>query len=63
MQLPLRGGHFLKEDIGKFDAPFFSISATEASGMDPQHRLLLETTYRALENGNIVFEVPERPRD
>ena len=45
------GAHFLKEDLGTFDAQFFGISATEARAMDPQHRLLLEVAYRALENG------------
>lgn len=50
-QLPLRGGHFIRENIGTFDAPFFSISATEAAGIDPQQRGLLEATYHALENG------------
>jgi len=50
-QIPVRNGHFLKEDLGAFDAPFFSITATEAAGLDPQQRILLETAYRALENG------------
>jgi acyl transferase domain-containing protein len=50
-QMPVRNGHFLKEDLGAFDAPFFSITATEAAGLDPQQRILLETAYRALENG------------
>ena len=49
----MRGAHFIKEDLGVFDAPFFSIPATEAMCMDPQHRILLETTYRALENGKL----------
>lgn len=49
--MPLRGGNFIQENIAAFDAPFFSISAAEAAGMDPQQRVLLETTYRALENG------------
>ena len=47
----MRGAHFLEEDIAVFDAPFFSITPAEAASMDPQQRGLLETTYRALENG------------
>ncbi|KAI1804894.1 hypothetical protein F4811DRAFT_570659 [Daldinia bambusicola] len=54
--VPLRGGHFLNREIGAFDAPFFSISASEAEAMDPQSRALLETTYRALENAGISME-------
>ncbi|GKZ28425.1 type I Iterative Polyketide synthase (PKS) [Aspergillus brasiliensis] len=46
-------GHFLKEDIAAFDAPFFSMTATEAEGMDPQHRILLEVTYEAFENAGM----------
>ncbi|KAI1480108.1 hypothetical protein F4774DRAFT_425201 [Daldinia eschscholtzii] len=54
--LPLRGGHFINQELGAFDAPFFSISASEAEAMDPQSRALLETTYRALENAGIPME-------
>jgi acyl transferase domain-containing protein len=46
-----RGAHFLKDDPVQFDAPFFSITATETVSLDPQQRGMLETTYRALENG------------
>ncbi|KAI0817435.1 hypothetical protein GGR55DRAFT_685082 [Xylaria sp. FL0064] len=48
-----RGAHFLSEDIRAFDAPFFSISSSEAECMDPQQRCLLETAYHALENAGI----------
>ncbi|KAL8860211.1 MAG: hypothetical protein Q9178_003475 [Gyalolechia marmorata] len=54
--VPFRGGHFLKEPLGKFDAPFFTITSSEANAMDPQQRLLLETAYRALENAGIPLE-------
>lgn len=47
----MRGGHFLKSDIACFDAPFFSITPSEARAMDPQQRILLEVTYEAIENG------------
>ena len=45
------GTHFLKNDLGISDAQSFGIPATEAGAMDPQHRILLEVAYHALENG------------
>ena len=54
--LGMRGGHFIQDDLGAFDAPFFSIPATEAEALDPQHRFTLETAYRALENAGISIE-------
>lgn len=48
-----KGGHFLKEDVGLFDAPFFNITLQEARSLDPQQRLALECTYEALENAGI----------
>ncbi|KAL2862548.1 uncharacterized protein BJX67DRAFT_296391 [Aspergillus lucknowensis] len=51
----VRGGHFLEQDIGLFDAPFFSFSAEAASTLDPQFRLQLETVYEALENAGITL--------
>ncbi|KAK3321988.1 putative polyketide synthase [Apodospora peruviana] len=55
-QIPVRGGHFLAEDIAEFDAPFFSITPDEAAVMDPQQRGLLEHTYLALENAGLPME-------
>ncbi|KAF4629252.1 hypothetical protein G7Y89_g8896 [Cudoniella acicularis] len=54
--IPLKGGHFLQEAVDVFDATFFSITGEEAAGLDPQHRILLETTYLALENAGIPME-------
>ncbi|KAK6533658.1 hypothetical protein TWF694_002591 [Orbilia ellipsospora] len=49
-------GYFVSNDISAFDAPFFSITAEEATAMDPQHRILLETAYHAFENAGLPLE-------
>jgi hybrid polyketide synthase/nonribosomal peptide synthetase ACE1 len=41
--------YFLDQDVRCFDAGFFGIPPGEAAAMDPQHRLLMETVYEAME--------------
>ncbi|MEW5812160.1 MAG: type I polyketide synthase [Actinomycetota bacterium] len=42
------------DDVTGFDAPFFGMSTREVRQMDPQHRLLLETAWHALEHAGIA---------
>ena len=41
------------DDVDRFDAPFFRISPVEAQMLDPQQRLMLETSWQALEDAGI----------
>ena len=47
-----RRGGFV-EGIDQFDARFFRISPIEARLMDPRQRMMLETTYQALEDAGM----------
>ncbi|KAF2736977.1 hypothetical protein EJ04DRAFT_595149 [Polyplosphaeria fusca] len=51
-----RRGHFLKGNLAAFDSAFFAMSAQEVEAMDPQQRVLLETTYHAFENAGIPID-------
>lgn len=51
-----KGLYFLDQDIAAFDARFFNIHPHEAHCLDPQQRILMETTYEALENAGQTVE-------
>lgn len=52
----VRRGGFVQQALQDFDAEFFGISRTHAERMDPQHRLLLETAWEAMEDAGIDAE-------
>ena len=56
-----RRGGFV-EGLDQFDPQFFGISPREAPYVDPQHRLLLETAWEAIEDAGIVLDL-ERGTD
>lgn len=47
-----RWGAFL-DDVAGFDADFFGIEDRAAAALDPQHRLLLETSWEAVEHAGL----------
>ena len=56
-------GAFL-DDIAGFDSEFFGINEREAIATDPQHRLLLETSWEAIEHAGQTHEtIGERDGD
>ncbi|XP_046880190.1 highly reducing polyketide synthase 40-like [Hypomesus transpacificus] len=46
----------LIDGFNEFDHKFFGMTETEVEQMDPQHKLLLECTYRTLENAGLPME-------
>ena len=48
-------GSFLS-DVADFDPEFFGINENEATAMDPQHRLLLQASWEAMEHGGLTRE-------
>ncbi|KAI4871229.1 hypothetical protein NFI96_019757, partial [Prochilodus magdalenae] len=46
----------LADGFNEFDHKFFGVTESEVEQMDPQHKVLLQCTYRALENAGLPME-------
>jgi polyketide synthase 5 len=44
------------DDVSGFDSEFFGLNEREAAALDPQHRLLLETSWEAMEHAGLTRE-------
>ena len=44
------------DDVAGFDSDFFGINDREATASDPQHRMLLETSWEAMEHAGLTRE-------
>ncbi|MGH3621692.1 MAG: type I polyketide synthase [Sciscionella sp.] len=53
--VPARG---MMDGAEFFDAAFFGITPKDAAMMDPQHRLLLQTAWEALESAGLLTNAP-----
>ena len=51
-KMSTRFGGYLS-DIDRFDAEFFDMAPRDAERLDPQHRLMLETAWEALEDAGL----------
>ncbi|KAK5662688.1 hypothetical protein OQA88_8604 [Cercophora sp. LCS_1] len=49
-------GYFLEQDHRVFDATFFNITPKETEAIDPQHRMLLEVVYEAMESAGYTLQ-------
>jgi len=48
-------GAFL-DDVAGFDPEFFGLDERKAAAIDPQHRVLLETSWEAIEHAGLAPE-------
>ncbi|KAF2258046.1 hypothetical protein CC78DRAFT_622136 [Lojkania enalia] len=54
-----KDGYWLSENIRQFDPQFFNINAAQAKSIDPQHRLLLENVFEAMESAGLTLEASQ----